>query len=331
MKVNMQRREVITLLGSIGIAWPLTARAQQPSRVKRIGVLMSLPGTDVEAPLRVAAFLQRLQELGWTDRRNMRIDYRLAESDTLQSVAAAQVALAPDILLVNGSSGLKAAQAATRTIPIVFVNVIDPVGQGFVMSLDHPGGNITGLSNIESEMGGKWLQLLKEIAPQVTEVAVIGADLGGGAGIVGAIRAQTLSSRVKLVPASALIAASEIEHVFNGLARQSNTGLVVLPGPLTLAHRRQIIELAARSRLPAVYPYRYYVTDGGLMSYGVDTADAYRRAATYVDRILKGEKPADLPIERATKFELVINLQTAKTLGLQVPPTLLEDADEVIE
>jgi putative ABC transport system substrate-binding protein len=331
MTVNMQRREFITLLGSTGIAWPLTARAQQPSRPKRIGVLMSLPGTDVEAPLRVAAFLQRLQELGWTDRRNMRIDYRLAESDTLQSVAAAQVALAPDVLLVNGSSGLEAARAATRTIPIVFVNVIDPVGQGFVMSLDHPGGNITGLSNIESEMGGKWLRLLKEIAPQVTEVAVIGADLGGGAGIVAAIRAQTPSRRVKLVAASALIAASEIEHVFNELARQSNTGLVVLPGPFTLAHRKQIIALAARSRLPAVYPYRYYVTDGGLMSYGVDTADAYRRAATYVDRILKGEKPADLSIERATKFELVINLQTAKTLGLQVPPTLLEDADEVIE
>jgi putative ABC transport system substrate-binding protein len=331
MTVNMQRREFITLLGSTGIAWPLTARAQQPSRPKRIGVLMSLPGTDVEAPLRVAAFLQRLQELGWTDRRNMRIDYRLAESDTLQSVAAAQVALAPDVLLVNGSLGLKAARAATRTIPIVFVNVIDPVGQGFVMSLDHPGGNITGLSNIESEMGDKWLRLLKEIAPQVTEVAVVGADLGGGAGIVAAIRAQAPSRRVKLVTASALVADSEIEHVFNELARQANTGLVVLPGPLTLAHRKQIIALAARSRLPAVYPYRYYVTDGGLMSYGVDTADAYRRAATYVDRILKGENTADLPIQRATKFELVINLQTAKTLGIQVPPTLLEDADEVIE
>jgi len=331
MTVSMQRREFITLLGSTGIAWPLTANAQQPGRVKRIGVLMSLPGTDVEAPLRLAAFLQRLQELGWTDRRNMRIDYRLAESDMLQSVAAAQVALAPDVLVVNGSSALKAARAATRTIPIVFENVIDPVGQGFVMSLEHPGGNITGLSNIESEMGDKWLRLLKEIAPQVTEVAVIGADLGGGAGIVGAIRARAPSRRVKLVNASALIAASEIEHVFNELARQSNTGLVVLPGPLTLSHRKQIIALAARSRLPAVYPYRYYVTDGGLMSYGVDTADAYRRAATFVDRILKGEKPGDIPIERATKFELVINLQTARTLGIQVPPTLLEEADEVIE
>jgi putative tryptophan/tyrosine transport system substrate-binding protein len=331
MSVNMQRREFITLLGSTSIAWPLAARAQQPSRVKRIGVLMSLPGSDVEAPLRVAAFLQRLQELGWTDRRNVRIDYRLAESDTLQSVAAAQVALSPDIMLVNGSLGLKAARVATRTIPIVFVNVIDPVGQGFVMSLDHPGGNITGLTNIESEMGSKWLRLLKEIAPQVTEVAVVGADLGGSAGIVAAIRAAVPSHHVKLIAASALVAPSEIEHVFNELARAPNNGLVVLPGPLTLAHRKQIIALAVRTRLPAVYPYRYYATDGGLMSYGVDTADAYRRAAAYVDRILKGENPADIPVQRATKFELVINQQTAKTLGIQVPPSLLEDADEVIE
>jgi putative tryptophan/tyrosine transport system substrate-binding protein len=199
MSVNMQRREFIALLGSTSIAWPLAARAQQPSRARRIGVLMSLPGSDVEAPLRVAAFLQRLQELGWTDRRNVRIDYRLAESDTLQSVAAAQVALSPDIMLVNGSSGLRAARAATRTIPIVFVNVIDPVGQGFVMSLDHPGGNITGSTNIESEMGSKWLRLLKEIAPQVTEVAVVGADLGGSAGIVAAIRAAVPSHHVKLI------------------------------------------------------------------------------------------------------------------------------------
>ena len=331
MTVYMQRREFITLLGSTSIAWPLTARAQQAGRAKRVGVLMSLPGTDVEAPLRVAAFLQRLQELGWTDRRNVRIDYRLAESDSLQSVAAALGALSPDILLVNGTEALKAARNAARTIPIVFVNVIDPVGQGFVMSLDHPGGNITGLSNVESDMGGKWLQLLKEIAPQVAEVAVIGANISGGAGIVAAIQAATPSGRVRLIAAGALIGTSEIEHVFDQLARQPNTGLVVLPGPLTLASRKQIIALAARSRLPAVYPYRYYVTDGGLMSYGVDTADAYRRAATYVDRILKGEKPADLPVQRATKFELVINLQTAKMLGIQVPPMLLEGADEVIE
>ena len=330
MTVDMQRREFIGLLGIACFAWPLAAHAQQSSRAKRIGVLMSLPGTDIEAPLRVAAFLQGLHELGWTDRRNVQIDYRLAESDTLKSVAAALVAQSPDILLVNGSSVLEAARDATRTIPIVFVNVIDPVGQGFVMSLDHPGGNITGLSNVESDMGGKWLQLLKEIAPQVTDVAVIGANLGGVAGIVAAIRAAATLGRVKLIAANALVAASEFEHVFNEFARQPNTGLVVLPGPLTLAHRKQIITLAARNRLPAVYPYRYYVTDGGLMSYGVDTADVYRRAATYVDRILKGEKPTDLPVERATKFELVINLQTARMLGIQVPPTLLEQADEVI-
>jgi len=332
MTITLQRREFITLLGSTSIAWPLAAHAQQPGRAKRVGVLMSLPGRDVEAPLRVAAFLQRLQELGWTDRHNVRIDYRLAESDTLKSAAAAMVVLSPDVLLVNGTAALKATRDATRTIPIVFVNVIDPVGQGFVMSLDHPGGNITGLSNVEAEMGGKWLQLLKEIAPRVTDVAVIGASLDiGGAGIVASIQAAQPSDRVRFITAGAIVGASEVERVFYQLARQSNTGLVVLPGPVTLAYRKEIIALAARSRLPAVYPYRYYVTDGGLMSYGVDTADAYRGAATYVDRILKGEKPADLPVQRATKFELVINLQTAKMLGIQVPPTLLEVADEVIE
>src|SRR5215471_13594979 len=267
MTVSMQRREFITLLGSTGIAWPLTANAQQPGRVKRIGVLMSLPGTDVEAPLRLAAFLQRLQELGWTDRRNMRIDYRLAEGDTLQSVAAAQVALAPDILVVNGSSGLRAARAATRTIPIVFVNVIDPVGQGFVQSLAHPGGNITGLSNVESEMGGKWLQLLKQIAPHVTEVAVIGGTmLGGGAGIETAIQAMAPSVGVQLIPFTELQPASEIEYLINRLARRASTGLLVLPGAITRGLRERIVVLAARGRLPAIYPYRYYVTGGGLMS-----------------------------------------------------------------
>jgi putative ABC transport system substrate-binding protein len=333
----LQRRQFIALLGSCTIAWPLAAGAQQPGdgrhggRVKRIGVLMSLPGSDVEAPLRVAAFLQRLQELGWTDRRNVRIDYRLAENDTVKSVTAAVVEHSPDVLLVNGASMLRAARDATRTIPTVFVNVIDPVGQGFVTSLDRPGGNITGLSNVESDMGGKWVQLLKEVAPQVAEVAVVGASVSGGVGIVGAIQAATPSSHVKLIAAGALVGTSEIERVFAQLARQPNTGLVVLPGPLTLASRKQIIALAARSRLPAIYPYRYYVTDGGLMSYGVDTAEAYRHAATYVDRILKGEKPADLPVERATKFELVVNLQTARMLGIQVPSSLLEGADEVIE
>jgi putative ABC transport system substrate-binding protein len=314
------------------VAWPLAARAQEPVRVRRVGMLMSFSSSDPEAPIRVAAFRQRLQELGWTDRRNVQIDYRLAGNDSVQKVASELMALAPDILLVNGTSVLKAMQQATRTIPIVFVNVIDPVGQGFVQSLAHPGGNITGLSNVESEMGGKWLQLLKQIAPHLTEVAVIGGTmLAGGAGIETAIQASAPSVGVQLIPFTELQPASEIEYLINRLARRASTGLLVLPGAITRGLRERIVVLAARGRLPAIYPYRYYVTGGGLMSYGVDTAETYRRAAAYVDRILKGEKPADIPIQQATKFELVINVKTAKAIGLDVPTTLLAMADEVIE
>jgi putative ABC transport system substrate-binding protein len=314
------------------VAWPLAARAQEPVRVRRVGMLMSFSPSDPEAPIRVAAFRQRLQELGWTDRRNVQIDYRLAGNDSVQKVASELMALAPDILLVNGTSVLKAVQQATRTIPIVFVNVIDPVGQGFVQSLAHPGGNITGLSNVESEMGGKWLQLLKQIAPHVTEVAVIGGTmLAGGAGIETAIQATAPSVGVQLIPFTELQPASEIEYLINRLARRASTGLLVLPGAITRGLRERIVVLAARGRLPAIYPYRYYVTGGGLMSYGVDTAETYRRAAAYVDRILKGEKPADIPVQQATKFELVINVKTAKSIGLDVPTTLLAMADEVIE
>jgi putative ABC transport system substrate-binding protein len=295
-------------------------------------MLMSFSSSDPEAPIRVAAFRQRLQELGWTDRRNVQIDYRLAGNDSVQKVASELMALAPDILLVNGTSVLKAVQQATRTIPIVFVNVIDPVGQGFVQSLAHPGGNITGLSNVESEMGGKWLQLLKQIAPHLTEVAVIGGTmLAGGAGIETAIQASAPSVGVQLIPFTELQPASEIEYLINRLARRASTGLLVLPGAITRGLRERIVVLAARGRLPAIYPYRYYVTGGGLMSYGVDTAETYRRAAAYVDRILKGEKPADIPVQQATKFELVINVKTAKAIGLDVPTTLLALADEVIE
>jgi putative ABC transport system substrate-binding protein len=314
------------------VVWPLAAWAQEPVRVRRVGMLMSFSSSDPEAPIRVAAFRQRLQELGWTDRRNVQIDYRLAGNDSVQKVASELMALAPDILLVNGTSVLKAVQQATRTIPIVFVNVIDPVGQGFVQSLAHPGGNITGLSNVESEMGGKWLQMLKQIAPHVTEVAVIGSTmLGGGAGIETAIQATAPSVGVQLIPFTELQPASEIEYLINRLARRASTGLLVLPGAITRGLRERIVVLAARGRLPAIYPYRYYVTGGGLMSYGVDTAEAYRRAAAYVDRILKGEKPADIPVQQATKFELVINVKTAKAIGLDVPTTLLALADEVIE
>jgi len=332
MTSYIRRREFITLLGGMTVTWPLVARAQEPVRVRRVGMLMSFSSSDPEAPIRVAAFRQRLQELGWTDRRNVQIDYRLAGNDSVQKVASELMALAPDILLVNGTSVLKVVQQATRTIPIVFVNVIDPVGQGFVQSLAHPGGNITGLSNVESEMGGKWLQLLKQIAPHVTEVAVIGGTtLGGGAGIETAIQATAPSVGVQLIPFTELQPASEIEYLINRLARRASTGLLVLPGAITRGLRERIVVLAARGRLPAIYPYRYYVTGGGLMSYGVDTAETYRRAAAYVDRILKGEKPADIPVQQATKFELVINVKTAKAIGLDVPTTLLAMADEVIE
>jgi putative ABC transport system substrate-binding protein len=341
MSTSFGRRDFITLLGSAA-AWPLAARAQPAARVRRIGILMNFAASDPEAPIRVAAFLQRLQELGWIDRRNVHIDYRLSDDDGVQYAAAELVALAPDVVVVNGSSVLKAVQQATRTIPIIFVNVIDPVGQRFVQSLAHPGGNITGLSSIESEMGAKWLQLLKEIAPDVTQVAVVRATAPGGeAGIERAIQAAAPSLGVKIIPFTARIAA-EIEAAITTLGlrpsllgpqvfQRVNTGLLVLPGAITRAFRGRIVELAARGQLPTVYPYRYYVTGGGLLSYGVDTADAYRQAAVYADRILKGENPADLPVQQAAKFELVINMKAAKALGLDVPATLLSRADEVIE
>jgi putative ABC transport system substrate-binding protein len=336
------RREFIAVLGGMTVIWPLAAQAQRVERVRRVGILMNFAGSDPEAPIRVAAFLQRLQELGWTDGHNVRIDYRLSDSTNVQYAAAELVALAPDILVVNGSSVLAAVQQATKTTPIVFVNVIDPVGQGLVKSLEHPGGNITGLSNVESRMGAKWLQMLKEIAPNVSQVAVVRATgPDGESGIEKAIRGAAPSLGVKMIPFTARIAA-EIEAVITTLGQRpsllgpqafqrANTGLLVLPGAVTRAFRARIVELAARGRLPAVYPYRYFVTDGGLMSYGVDTADAYRRAAAYVDRILKGEKPADLPVEQATKFEVVINVKAAKALGIDVPTKLLAMADEVIE
>ena len=340
---NLSRREFITVLGGMSVAWPLSARAQQDERFRRIGMLMSFPASDPEAPIRVAALLLRLQELGWTDRRNLRIDYRLAENDIEQHEAATElVTLAPDILVGNGTSVLKALQSATQAIPIVFVNVVDPVGQGFVQNLSHPGGNITGLSNFEPEMGARWLQLLKEIAPQVMQVALVGArTLRGAAGIEAAIQAAAPPLGVKIIPFNARVAA-EIEHAIHtggqvpsllgpGVFDVAGTGLIVLPGAITRGLREQIVGLAAGGRLPAVYPYRYFVTGGGLISYGIDTADAYRRAAEYVDRIIKGEKPADLPVLQANKFELVINLKTAKSLGLNVPTTLLGRADEVIE
>jgi putative ABC transport system substrate-binding protein len=331
----------MALLGSAAAAWPLAARAEQPQGVRRIGMMMNFPASDPEAPIRVAAFLQKLQELGWTDRHNVRIDYRLADNTNLQYTAAELVALAPDVLVVNGTSVLKAVQRATKTIPVVFVSVIDPVGQGLVASLEHPGGNVTGISNIESHMGAKWLDLLKQIAPQLTQVAVVRATgLGGEGGIEKAIQAEASTLGMKIVQFSARIEA-QIEDAIVSLGQRpsaigpqplqrGNTGLLVLPGAVTRGFRQRIIELAARGGLPAIYPYRYYVTTGGLMSYGVDTADSFRQAAVYANRILRGEKPADIPVEQASKFELIINKKAANALGLELPPTLLGMADEII-
>src|SRR5262245_32468012 len=327
------RREFITLLGSAGAAWPIAARAQQPQKMRRIGVLINTAADDPEGQSRVAAFLQGLQELGWTDGRNVRIDTRWVAGDAARgrSYAAELVALAPDVILASASPAVLALQEATRTVPIVFAQVIDPVGAGFVDSLARPGGNATGFTQFEYGMSGKWLELLKEIAPRVTRVAVIrDPALASGAGQLGAIQSVAPSFGVELSPVG-VRDASEIERAITAFARTSNSGLIVTPSSLALVHRELIASLAARHRLPAVYGVRYHATLGGLLSYGPNSIEPFRSAAGYVDRILKGEKPADLPVQAPTKYELVINLRTAKALGLEVPPTLLARADEVIE
>jgi putative ABC transport system substrate-binding protein len=329
----MKRREFITLVGGAAAAWPLAARAQQANRMRRIGVLMNLPAEDPEGRARVAAFLAGLRELGWTDGGNVRIEYRWGNPDAnrIRKDAADLVALAPDVIVSSGTPTVAALQRATRSVPIVFAQVVDPVGSGFVETLARPGGNITGFSVFEYSLGPKWLELLKELAPHVTRAAVLrDLTLASGSGQFGAIQAVAPSLGVELT-AVGLANADEIEHGVAAFARSPNGGLIVTGSTLALAHEKLIITLAARHRLPAVYPFRYFVTPGGLMSYGPDSISPFRRAAGYVDRILKGEKPADLPVQAPTKFELVINLKTARTLGLDVPPTLLARADEVIE
>ncbi len=311
----MTRRDFITLLGSATAAWPLAARAQQGERMRSVGVLMSLVADDPEGQARVAAFRQGLQQLGWIDGRNVRIDIRWAAGDILAIGAA-----------VTGPL-----RQATRTVPIVFVNVSDPVGAGFVASLARPGGNATGFTIFEYGMAGKWLELLKEIAPGVKRVAVIrDPDISAGTGQLGAIQSVAPSFGVELSPVGVHDAA-EIEHTLDSFAQGSNGGLLVTGSTLALVHRDLITTLAARYKLPGVYFQRPFVAAGGLISYAPDPIEPFRRAATYVDRVLKGEKPADLPVQAPTKYELVINLKTAKTLGLDVPPTLLARADEVIE
>ena len=330
----MQRREFITLLGGAAVAWPRAARAEQADRMRRVGVLEARTADDREAQARLAALLQGLQELGWTDGRNVRIDYRwaAADADRSRTYAAELVAVAPDVILAAGSLSVAALQQTSRTVPIVFVNIIDPVGAGFVARLARPGGNTTGFTSFEYSLSGKWLELLKGITPNLTRIAILrDPALAAGIGQFAAIQAMAPPSfGVELIPID-VRDAGEIDRDVAAFALESNGGLIVTGSSATAVHRELIIMLAARHRLPAVYPFRYFVTSGGLISYGPDPTDQFRRAAGYVDRILKGEKAADLPVQSPTKYELAINLKTAKALGLIMPPLLLARADQVIE
>src|SRR5262249_11417952 len=319
----VKRREFIALLGG-AVAWPLAARAQQRERMRRIGVLMNTAADDSLGQTRIAALLQGLQQLGWSVGRNVEIETRWAgaDADRIRRYAAELVALAPDVIVTAGSATVGPLQRATRTVPIVFVTTVDPVGGGFVESLARPGTSATGFTAFEFGMSGKWLELLKEIVPRVARVAVIrDPEIAAGAGQFGAIQSVAPSLGVELRPIDPRDA-GDIERAVAAFARSSNSGLIVTPSALTLVNRATIIASAARHKLPAVYADRHFVAAGGLVSYGPDRLDQYRLAAGYVDRILKGEKPADLPVQAPTKFELVINLKTAKTIGLEIPPSL---------
>src|SRR5262249_1252352 len=328
----MQRRQFIALIGSAG-TWPLAARAQQDQRVRRIGVLSALAEDDPESVARRPAFEQALKVLNWTNGNNLRIDYRWAAGgmpSASAKLAAEIIALEPDVILLSGTSVVAPVIQATRTIPIVFVQVIDPVGSGFIKSLARPGGNVTGFTQFEYSLAAKWVELLKEIAPHVTRAAVIRDPTRGyGIGQFAVVQAVAPSLGIDLTPMKGL-EVSEVESASAEFARSPNGGLVVTVGG-TAFHRNEIVAFAAKHRLPAVYPYRYYVSGGGLISYGADTIDQYRRAADYIDRIFKGEKPPNLPAQTPTKYNLVINLKTAKSLGLAVPHAMLTRTDEVIE
>jgi putative tryptophan/tyrosine transport system substrate-binding protein len=328
----MQRREFITLLGGAAVAWPFAVRAQQPT-MPLIGVLMNRAANDPEGQARHAAFLQGLREFGWDVGRNVRIEIRWGEDDIEleRKYAAELVSLSPDILLVAGTLGVTAAQGVSHTLPTVFAAVTDPVGAGFVDSLSRPGGNVTGFMIYEYSLGGKWLELLKQIMPSVTRVAVIRDSVNpAGIAMFGAIQATAQSFGVQVSPIGTQNA-GELERAIAAFARSPNGGLIVTPSASASAHRDLIVTLAARYKLPAIYPFRYIATGGGLVSYGPDLVDQFRLAASYVDRILKGAKPADLPVQAPTKYELVINLKTAKMLNLTLPLPLIGRADEVIE
>jgi ABC-type uncharacterized transport system substrate-binding protein len=330
----MKRREFITLLGGSAAAWPIAGRAQQTERIRRVGVLVSPSESDREGQARVASFREELQKLGWAEGRNTRIDYRWGalDAESAQRFAKELAALQPDVILTSNTPTTVAMLQETRIIPIIFVNVADPMGSGLVASFSRPGGNVTGFTNIEPTMAGKWLELLKEIAPHVARVGILFNPAT-------ATYAENFLSPFKVAAESYAVEAialrvretSELESVVGSLARDPNGGLIAMPDPFLNVHRAEVTSLAARYRLPAVYWIRAFTERGGLLSYGNDVLDNYRRAAAYADRILKGAKPTELPIQAPVKFELVINLKAAKALGLEVPPTLLARADEVIE
>jgi putative tryptophan/tyrosine transport system substrate-binding protein len=330
----MRRREFLGVLGTAGIGWPLAAAAQQPERMRHIGLLMAAGADDPEYQARIRAFQQELEQLGWTEGRNARIDTRWAttNADEIRKHASELAALTPDVILAaTGTTTVAPLLEATRTVPIVFVLLIDPVGAGFVSSLARPGGNATGFLMFEYGLSGKWLELLKQISPSVTRVAVLrDPAIASGIGQFGAVQSAAPSFGMEASPIN-VRDVGEIERDINAFAQSSNGGVVVTASPRASLHRDLIVTLAARHRLPAVYSSRHYVDGGGLISYGPDIIDQYRRAAGYVDRILKGEKPADLPVQAPTKYELVINLKTAKALDLSFPPMLLARADAVIE
>jgi putative tryptophan/tyrosine transport system substrate-binding protein len=329
----VNRREIIALLGGAAVAWPLAARAQQSEQMRRIGVLMSTAADDPEGKARFTAFKQGLQQLGWDDGRNARIEIRWSggKADDVRRYAAELVALAPDVILASGGAVVGPLLQVTRTVPIVFTQTPDPVAAGFVASLARPGGNATGFTQVEYGMATKWLELLKEIAPRVTRAAVLrDPAVPEGIGQFAVIQSVAPALRVEVSPVD-IRNAGEIERAVTEFARSANGGLILTSSALANVHRDLIIRLASKLRLPAVYSFRFFASAGGLAAYGSDSIDPHRRAAAYVDRILKGEKPADLPVQAPTKYDLVINLKTAKALGLEIPATVLARADEVIE
>ena len=329
----MRRREFLGLVGGAAVAWPLAARAQQPERMRRVGVLMATTSDEPESQARMTAFAQGLQEVGWSVGRNVRIDVRWSGGDfeRVHKDAGELVALGPDVLVAGIGPTTQALQRATRTLPIVFTQAVDPVGVGTIKSMARPGGNTTGFTQFEYGLSAKWLELLREVAPQVARVGIVrDATSAVGIGQWAVLGAAAAPLGVEVSPID-LAVAGNTEAVVTEFARGPNDGLIVGVGAISTIQRQLIVSLAARHRLPTVYAYRFFVEAGGLMSYGPNLVDLYRRSAAYVDRILKGEKPADLPVQAPTKYVLAINLKTAKALGLTVPPTLLALADEVIE